>query len=82
MDTCSTLPESYQQMVYNNTIAIVKCQIQQGENTTPAVVISVEAAGADNDIILAYLTSQVPLEEPEIGSTDPNIQIEMNCMDD
>ena len=44
MNTLNTLPESYQQRVYNNTLATVKRQIQQAENPTPAVVISVEAA--------------------------------------
>jgi hypothetical protein len=48
----------------------------------PAVVISVEAARVDNVILLDYLTSEVALEEPEIGSTDPNIPIDNNCMDD
>ena len=28
MNTWNTLPESYQQRVYNNTLATVKCQIQ------------------------------------------------------
>jgi hypothetical protein len=28
------------------------------------------------------LTSEVALEEPEIGSTDPNIPIDNNCTDD
>jgi hypothetical protein len=43
MNTWNTLPESYHQRVYNNTLATVKRQIQQAENPTPAVVISVEA---------------------------------------
>jgi len=73
MNTWNTLPESYQQRVYNNTHATVKRQIQQAENPTPAVVISVEAARVDNAILLEYLTSEVAPEEPEIGSTDPNI---------
>jgi len=42
----------------------------------------VEAARVDNAILLDYLTSKVALEEPEIGSTDPNIPIDNNCMDD
>jgi len=82
MNTWNTLPESYQQRVYNNTLATVKHQIQQAENPTPAGVISVEAACVDNAILLDYLTSKVALEEPEIGSTDPNIPIDSNCMDD
>ena len=43
MNTWNTQPESYQQRVYNNTLATVKRQIQQAENPTPAVVVSVEA---------------------------------------
>jgi len=82
MNTWNTLPESYQQRVYNNTVATVKRQIQQAENPTPAVVISVEAARVDNAILLDYSTSEVALEEPEIGSTDPNIPIDNNGTDD
>jgi len=48
----------------------------------PAVVISVDAVGIDNAILLDYLTSEVALEEPEIGSTDPNILTDNNCTDD
>jgi hypothetical protein len=70
MNTWNTVPESYQQRVYNNTLATVKRQIQQAENPTPAVVISVEAARVDNAILLDYLTSEVALEHPEIGRTD------------
>ena len=68
--------------MYKNTLATVKRQIQQAENPTPAVVISMEAVCVDNAILLDYLTSQVALEEPEIGSTDPDIPIEYNCTDD
>jgi len=82
MNTWNTLPESYQQRVYNNTLARVKRQNQQAENPTPAVVISVEAARIDNAILLDYLTSEVALEEPEIGSTDPNIPTDNNGTDD
>jgi len=82
MNTWNTLPESYQQRIYNNTLATVKRRIQQAENPTPAVVISVEAARVDNAILLDYLASEVALEEPEIGSTDPNILIDNNCTDD
>jgi len=82
MNTWNTLPESYQQRVYNNTLATVKRQIRQAENPTPAVVISVETAHVENAILLDYLSSEVVLEEPEIGSTDPNIPIDNNCMDD
>jgi len=68
--------------VYNKTRATFKRQIQQAENPTPAVVINVEGARVDNAILLEYLTSKVALEQPEIGSTDPNIPIHNNCMDD
>jgi len=46
------------------------------------VVIRVEAARVDNAILFDYLTSEVALEEPEIGSTDPNIPIDNNCTND
>jgi hypothetical protein len=46
------------------------------------VVISVEAARVDTAILLDHLASEVALEEPEIGSTDPNIPIDNNCTDD
>jgi hypothetical protein len=82
LNTWNTLPESYQQRVYNNTLATVKSQIQQAENPTPAVEISMDAASVENAILLDYLTSEVALEEPEIGSTDPNIPIDNNCTDD
>jgi hypothetical protein len=82
MNTWNTLPVSYQQRVYNNTLATVKRQIQQAENPTPAVVISMEAALVDNAILLNYLASEVALEEPEIGSGDQNIPIDNNCRDD
>jgi len=68
--------------VYKNTLATVEGQIQQAENPTPAEVISMEAARVDNAILLDYLTSEVALEEPDIGCTDPNILIDNNCMDD
>ena len=82
MNTWNTLPQSYQQRVYSNTLATVNSQIQQAENPTPAVVISVEAARVDNAILPDYLTSKVGLEEPENGSTDPNIPIDNICTDD
>jgi len=82
MNTWNTLLESFQQRVYKNTLATVKHQIQQGENPMHAMVISVEAVRVDNAIFLEYLTSEVALEEPGIESTDPNIPIDNNCMDD
>jgi len=80
-NTWNTLPESYQQRVYTNPLATVQCQIQQVENPTPTVVISVEAAHVYNAILLHYFTSKVALEQPEIGSIHPNIPIENNCTD-
>jgi len=82
LNTWNTLPDCYQPRVYNITLATVKHQIQQAVNPTPAMVISVEAARFDYAILLDILTSQVALKEPEIGSTDPNIPIHNNCMDD
>jgi hypothetical protein len=82
MNTWNTLLESYQQRVYNNTLATVKRQVQQAENPTPAVVISVEEAHAENAIVREYLASEVALEDPEIRSTDPNLMIYTICTDD
>jgi len=82
MNTWNTLPENYQHRVYKNTLATVKHQIQQGENPTAAMVISVDAAPVDNAIRLDYLTYAVALQVPEIGSTDPNIPPDKTCMTD
>jgi hypothetical protein len=82
MNPWNTLPESYQQRVYNNTVVTEKRQIEQVENPTPAVVISTEAARVDNALPLHYLISEVALEEPEIRSTDRNIPINNICTDD
>jgi hypothetical protein len=82
MNTRNTLPGSYLHRVYCNTLATVNHLIQQAENTTPAVVISVEAAHVDNAIFLHYLHTEVALEEPEIGSTNTNMPIYNNCPDD
>jgi hypothetical protein len=82
MNTWHTLPESYQQRVYENSLATVKRQIQQVENPTAAMVISLAAASCVNAIRLDYVTSEVALDEPEIGSTYPNIPIMINCMED
>jgi len=81
-NTWNILPESYQQRVYRNTLATVKLQIQQAENPMPAMVISMEAARVDNAKLADCLTSEVALEEPEIGSIDPNIPINNNLTDD
>jgi hypothetical protein len=82
MNTRNALPERYQQTVYNQALYTVKCQIQQAENPKPAVVISVEPARVDNAIHLDCLASEVAIEEPGIGSTDPNILIDNNYIDD
>jgi hypothetical protein len=82
MNTWNTLPESYQHRVYINTLGTVKRQIQQAENPTPTVVISVEAARVENAILLDYLASEVALAELQVGSSDPNMPIDNNCMDD
>jgi hypothetical protein len=68
--------------VYTNTLPTVKRQIQQVENLVPGVVISVEAARVENAILLDYFACEVAREEPEIGSTDPNIPIDNKCTDD
>jgi hypothetical protein len=82
MNIWNSLLESYHQRVYQNTLATGKCRIQQEENPTPAKVISRDAARVDNAILLDYSTPEVALEDPEIGSTDPNIPIDNNYMDD
>jgi hypothetical protein len=46
------------------------------------VVISTEVACIDNAMPLDCLTSDVALEEPEIGSTDQNRPIDNNCTND
>jgi hypothetical protein len=48
----------------------------------PVVLISVEAACIGNAIILDSLASEVALEDPVIGSTDPNISIDNNWTDE
>jgi hypothetical protein len=79
MNSWNILPENYQQRVYNNTLDTVKPQIQQVLTVTPARVITVEAEGVDNSHLLDYLTSELALEESEIGSTDSNIPMDNNC---
>jgi hypothetical protein len=81
MITWNTPLQSYQQKVYNNTLATVKRQIQEAENPMPAVAFSLEAARVENAILLDYLASEVALEEPEIRSTDPNSPIDNKCTD-
>lgn len=67
--------------MYNNTLAIVQCQMQLVKKPTSGMVISLEAVRVDNTILLDYLTSEVALENPEIGSIVPNIPIDNNFGD-
>ena len=60
------------------TPARVKRQIQQAENPPPAMVISVEAAGVDNAILLDYLNTKVAIEQHENRNSEPNIPIDNN----
>jgi hypothetical protein len=46
------------------------------------MVISVEAERVENALLLHCFTSEVALDEPEIGRTDPNIPIANNRTDD
>jgi len=64
MNTWNTLPESYQQRVYNSSLATFKQQIQQAENPTPVTVISVRAVPVDNANLRDYVTSEEAFEEP------------------
>jgi len=82
MNTCNTLPESYQQRVYLNPVATIMCLLQQAENPMLPVAISVEAARIDNAIYLDYVICKVALVEPEIWSTDPNIPMDHDCTND
>jgi len=59
----------------------VKRQIQQAENPTPAMVISMEGTGVNNAILLDYLTSEVALDEPGIGRDHRIIPIDIICTD-
>ena len=68
--------------MYNNTLATVKCQVQQAENLTPAMVISMEAVRVHNAILIHHLPSEVALEQHVIGRTNPNITIDINCTND
>jgi hypothetical protein len=46
------------------------------------MVVSVCAVWVDNAILLGYLTSEVGLEEQEMGSTDPIVLTDNICPDD
>jgi hypothetical protein len=50
----NTLPESYQQRVYNDTLDTVKRQFRQAKNLTPTVVIDLDAARVKIPILLDY----------------------------
>jgi hypothetical protein len=82
MNSWNTLPESYHERVYINTLGTVKLQIQQVENPTASAVNSTGQAHVGNAILLEYSTSELALEQAEITSTDLNIPIDNNCMDD
>jgi len=82
MNTWNTLPESYELRLYNNTLATVRSQIQQAENPTAAMLISLEVVPVDNASLVDNLTCEVALEESEIDSSDPNIPMDNNCTDD
>jgi len=82
MNTSYTLLESYQQWVYDNTLATVNCQIQQAENQIAALVISMQAAHVMNEMLFDYYTSEVESEQPGIESCDPDIPIDNNSTDD
>ena len=70
INTWNTLLASYQQRVHKYTLATVKCQIEQVENTMSTVLITMEAVHVDNAIPLDHSISEVPVEEPEVGSAD------------
>jgi hypothetical protein len=55
--------------------------MQLVKKPTSGMVISLEAVRVDNTILLDYLTSEVALENPEIGSIVPNIPIDNNFGD-
>jgi hypothetical protein len=75
MNTCNTLPESYQQRVCNNILATVKCQIQQTENPTPAVVIMVEAAPVNNAIVLVASAKCNSVQQPYANLSDTPVAL-------
>jgi hypothetical protein len=81
-NTWNTLPESYQQRVDNNTLDIVKHQIQLAEKPMLSVVISVEAARIDNAILHQHVAAEVVLEESDIANADSSILIHNNCTND
>jgi hypothetical protein len=81
MNTWNTPFQGYQQKVYKNTLATVKRQIQKAENPIPAAAISKEAAVVDNAILRDNMSHEVPLTEPEFGSTHLTIPMYDNCTD-
>jgi hypothetical protein len=59
MNTVNTLPDSFQQTVYKNTLAQVKHRSHRAENPMPAVVLRVDAVRVGNAVVGDYLTSEV-----------------------
>jgi len=82
MNHWNTLPESYQQRMYKNTVAAVNRPIQQAENPTPDIFISVDVACVDTANLFDSWTFKVELGKPEIPYGDPYILIDNNCMDE
>jgi len=76
MNARNTLPESYYQRVYKNILAPVKRQMQQAEIPTLAVFIHTEATSVNHSIRVVYWTTELALEEPQFGSSHPNILID------
>jgi hypothetical protein len=68
--------------VYYNHLANVKRQIQQAENLNPVMAISLDVAPVHNASIYDNLTSELALEQRAIRSTETDIPIDINCMDD
>jgi hypothetical protein len=68
--------------MYSNTLGAVKHQIELTENPMPPMLCRVETAHVDNALYLDHFTSEEALEEPKVGSTVPNIQIDNNSTDD
>jgi hypothetical protein len=79
MNTWNTLPESYQQRVYNITVATVKHQKKQAEKPAPPMANSIEPTSIHMTILLDYLTTEMALAEPENRSTEPEIPIHKIC---
>jgi hypothetical protein len=68
MNTWINLPDNYRSRVYNNNLAALKLRINQAEATTSDEAINTAAAVVDPALLEAFLESEPPLEEPELGS--------------